>query len=112
MVAGAAVAALGALILGEYEFTGAMPFVAGVLFGLVVAEVVVSVGRWTGVLPAVAAAVPTAVGLAWAAWIDSGEGLEPWPVLAWAAIALGVVAAGLRAGRSGTGGARVRSPRP
>src|SRR5687767_3656416 len=45
VVAGAAVAAFGALILGEYEFRGTMPYVAGVLFGLVVAEAVVGVAR-------------------------------------------------------------------
>ena len=41
----AAAAALGALILGEYEFTGTLPWVAGPLFGLVIGEVVVGVGR-------------------------------------------------------------------
>ena len=33
VIAGAAVAAFGGLILGEYPFTGATPYVAGVLFG-------------------------------------------------------------------------------
>ena len=97
LLAGAAVAGLGALILGEYEFTGWLPFVAGILFGLVVAETVVSVGRWRGRVPGVASAVLSAGGLAWAAWIDSGSGLEPWPELAWVAMALGAVSAGVRA---------------
>jgi hypothetical protein len=98
LVAGAAVAALGGLILGEYEFEGAFPYVAGVLFGLVVAEVVVSVGAWRGPVPAVASAAFAAGGLAWAAWITSGEGIEPWPALAWVAMALAAGAAAVRAG--------------
>ena len=106
LLAGAAVSALGALILGEYEFTGWFPYVAGVLFGLVVAETVVGVGHWRGPVPAVAAATLSAAGLAWAAWIDSGEGLEPWPSLAWVAMALGAGAAALRAwGRDEPAGA-------
>ena len=35
LVCAAAAAGLGALILGEYEFTGSLPYVAGPLFGLV-----------------------------------------------------------------------------
>ena len=57
LVLGAATAALGALILGEYEFTGTLPWVAGPLFGLVVGEVVVGVGRSHHVAVAAVAAV-------------------------------------------------------
>jgi len=87
------VAALGALILGEYEFSGALPFVAGVLFGLVVGEVVVTVGRrrtWPSA--AVTAAVAFG-GIAWAGWIDSSEGLEPVKGLVWVAATLAALAA-------------------
>ena len=104
LVAGAAVAALGALILGEYEFVGWFPWVAGVLFGLVVAEAVVTTGDWRGPVPGGASAVLAAAGLAGAAWITSGEGLEPWPATAWLAMALAAAAAlllgGGRPGRS------------
>jgi hypothetical protein len=89
-------AVLAALVLGEYEFTGWIPFVAGPLFGLVVGEVVVSTSGRRG-MPEVAVAVAAAAaGLAWGAWRSSSEGLEQWPVLAWPAIALGAAAAGLR----------------
>jgi hypothetical protein len=62
MFLGTVVATLGALFLGEYEFDETLPIVAGPLLGLVIAEIVVSVGRhrsWTmagilGVLSAVA----------------------------------------------------------
>jgi hypothetical protein len=94
-LAGAAVAAAGALILGEYDFSGATPYLAGVLFGLVVAEAVLTVAR-RGTPPlAVAAGLEAAGGLAWAAWISSGRGLAPFPASGVAAAVIGaVVAAG------------------
>ncbi|HEY9558361.1 MAG TPA: hypothetical protein VIR58_16610 [Acidimicrobiales bacterium] len=96
LVLAALVAALGALILGEYEFDGALPFVAGPLFGLVLGELVVGVGRSRHLLIAVLTASLAAGGIAWAGWIDAGEGLEPVKDLVWVAAALAAVAAGLR----------------
>lgn len=87
---------LGALILGEYEFTGSLPFIAGPLFGLVIGEVVVGVGRarsWAAALPAAAAAFG---GIVWAGWIDSSEGVEPLKDLVWVAAVLAAGAALLR----------------
>lgn len=101
-VAGAAVAALGALILGEYEFVGFMPFVAGPLFGLAVAEAVTWTGGERGTVPGAVAGILAALGLLWAGWIDSGEGIDPFPVLAWPAAALGAITAGWRAGAFGS----------
>ena len=96
VVCGAAAAALGALILGEYEFTGTLPFVAGPLFGFVVGEVVVGVGRSRTGLVALLAGLEAAAGLAWAGWIDSTEGVEPIKALAWVAAGLGFVVAAAR----------------
>ncbi len=96
LLTGAAVAALGALILGEYEFAGTLPFLAGPLFGLVIGEVVVGVGRARGVVPGCAAAVLSFGGIAWAGWIDSTQGLEPVKGLVWVAAGLAAVAALLR----------------
>src|SRR3546814_9198075 len=73
LVLAALVAALGALILGEYEFDGALPFVAGPLFGLVLGELVVGVGRSRHLLIAVLTASLAAGGIAWAGWIRSEE---------------------------------------
>lgn len=61
MALGALVAALGALFLGEYEFDEMLPIVAGPLLGLVIAEIVVSIGghrSWTmaGILAVLAGA--------------------------------------------------------
>lgn len=92
----AAAAALGALILGEYEFTGGLPFIAGPLFGLVVGEVVVGVGRARALVVALVAAGIAFTGIAWAGWIDSSEGVEPVKGLVWVSAALAAAVAGVR----------------
>lgn len=97
VLAGAAVAALGALIAGEYEFGGAVPFVAGALLGLVVSEAVALGGQWRGWVPAVLAAVLAAAAVVWGGWIDSAQGVEPYPVLAWVGAAVAAVVALVRA---------------
>lgn len=96
MVAAAGAAAIGALILGEYEFTGSLPFVAGPLFGLAVAEVLVGVGRVRTVPVAVAGGAIAFAGVTWAGWIDSSSGVEPVKGLVWVAAALAATAALLR----------------
>lgn len=96
LLCGAATAALGALILGEYEFTGTLPYVAGPLFGLVVGEVVVTAGRDRRWPVALVTAALAFAGIAWAGWIDSSEGLEPVKGLVWVAAALAAGTAGLR----------------
>lgn len=93
---GAAVAALGALVLGEYEFDGSLPFVAGPLFGLVVAEVVVGVGRARSLMVAAVAACLAFGGIAWAGWIDSSQGVEKVKSLVWVAAVLAALVAGAR----------------
>ncbi len=95
----AAACALGALILGEYQFSGVTPYAAGALFGLVIGELVVEVGRLRSPVVAVAAAVLVAGALLWAAWISTGEGLRPLPGEVWPAMALGAACAGWRTGR-------------
>ena len=99
LVVGAAASAIGALILGEYDFSGAMPYAAGLLFGLVIAEVVLELGRLRSWLVAGVAAACVAGALGWAAWISSGEGLRPYPLPAWAAMAIGALTCLWRAGR-------------
>lgn len=95
LLAGAA-AALGALILGEYEFEGTLPYVAGPLLGLLLGEVVVGFGRSRAVLVGLVAAAEAAGGIAWAGWIDSSEGIEPVKALVWVAAALAAASALLR----------------
>lgn len=119
VVAGLA-AAFAALLLGEYPFSGATPWVAGLLFGYVVAEIVVTVSRQRGVTLGAVSALLAAAALIWAAWISAGDGKQPYPVMAWAAVAIAVAAAVLRAGPplrrkrphppSQTGGLPARDP--
>jgi hypothetical protein len=96
-LAGAAVAAFGAVILGEYPFSGVLVLGAGVLFGLFVAEAVVGAGGARGRGPATASAVLALLGLVWAAWIAENHDLGGVEPEGWAAIVLGAAAAALRA---------------
>jgi hypothetical protein len=96
IVCGVAAAALGALILGEYEFRGTLPFVAGPLFGLVIGEVVVSIGRVRTVVAGAIASAAAFGGIVWAGWIDSSEGVEPVKALVWVAAPLAAATALVR----------------
>ena len=73
-----AFAALGAVILGEYELAGLRPVLAGVLFGITVAEVLATLARrWAGDPELwAAAALITEAGLVWATWISTGHELD------------------------------------
>lgn len=94
---------LAAQVLGEYEFEGVMPFVAGPLLGLVLAEAAVAVGRWRDLSVAVFCAGVGALSLVWAGRIDSAHGLEPMAPLVWVAAALAAAVAFLRARPVGGG---------
>lgn len=96
MALGALVAALGALFLGEYEFDETLPIVAGPLLGLVMAEIVVSVGghhSWTmaGIL-----AVFAGVALLLAGHLDA-NGVEPVKSGAYLSAVLAAAGAAVRA---------------
>jgi hypothetical protein len=104
VVVAALACALGALILGEYEFSGATPVGAGVLFGLVVSEIVIEIAGVRSRVLGVVTAAFVAGGLGWAGYVSSGEGLRPFPTGAWVAMALGAVAAGWRVGGWRDGG--------
>ena len=96
VICAVAAAALGALILGEYEFTGTLPYVAGPLFGLVIGEVVVGIGRTRAVAMGIGAGALASAGIAWAGWIDSSQGLEPVRSAVWVSAALAAATALLR----------------
>lgn len=97
MALGAAIAALGALFLGEYEFDETLPIVAGPLLGLVIAEIVVSVGghrSWTmaGIL-----AVIAGVAVLLAGHLDA-NGVEPVKSGAYLSAGLAALGAAVRTG--------------
>ena len=96
VVVGAGTAWLGALSLGEYEFTGMLPWIAGPLFGLMVGEVVVSIGRSHHVAVAALVAALSFAGIAWAGWIDSTQGVEPVKPAVWASATLAAAVGYLR----------------
>jgi hypothetical protein len=96
LLCGALVAAVGALILGEYDFSGSLPWIAGPLFGLVVGEAVVTAGRSRSMAVGAVSSLLALGGMTWAGWISSGDGLAPMTTLAWVAAGLAAVAAFLR----------------
>jgi ABC-type enterobactin transport system permease subunit len=89
-------AVLTAYVLGEYELTPVVSLVAGLVVGFGMGELLVSVGRWRGLVPAALAAVLAAAAVLWAGWIDSGEGVEPYPTPAYLGAAVGAVTAAVR----------------
>lgn len=100
LVAGAAVAIVGAAVLGEYAFDGLAVLGSGVLLGLFVSEAVITVRRGGSRVAATACAALTAGSLVWAAWISTGHRLGEVGWKGWAAVGLG----------AGTGAFRARLP--
>ena len=76
LVAGAAVAFVAAVLLGEYAFSGLPVIGAGVVLGLFVSEATTSVARRRSIFLAVAGAVFTVAGLLGAAWISTDQRLS------------------------------------
>ena len=95
---GAVVAAVGALILGEYEFTGWFGVLYGLLLGMFVGEAIMMVSHARDVAAAVAGAVIAGAGVWWAAWISVGgrHTHASIPHMAWLAIVVGGGAAAFR----------------
>lgn len=102
MTLGAVVATLGALFLGEYEFDETLPIVAGPLLGLVIAEIVVSIGKVRAWGMAVMVAVGSGVAVLLAGWIDT-NGVEPIKTGAYLSAGMAALAAAARAAPWGSG---------
>jgi hypothetical protein len=97
LLAGAAVAVLGAAVLGEYAFSGPAVVGSGIVLGLFVAEAVVSVARSGSGPGAAAGAVLTAAAMTWAGWISTGHRLGTVRWEGWLAVAAGAAVAAFRA---------------
>jgi hypothetical protein len=118
VLAAAVVAALGAAILGEYQFNGVIGAAAGLILGIFVAEAAVAVSGRGSALLAGACAALTAASLLWAihASIGARDHLPgDIPSMGWAALVLGVAGATVRARSSerreaGTPTERARTP--
>ena len=100
VAAAAAVGALGAVILGEYPFKGAVILGTGVVFGLFIAEAALAANRGPSPALAVASAAAALAAMTWAAWIATGHDLSYLGPAGWAAIPLTAAAAGLRTFRT------------
>src|SRR4051812_45573072 len=100
LLASAAVAAAGAAILGEYQFTGLTGAAAGLIFGIFVAEAGVAVNRGGNDLLAGGCALLTAAALLWGVHASFGarSRIPPdVPTLGWGSVGAGGVGAGGRA---------------
>lgn len=109
LVAGAAVAAAGAVMLGEYALIGVTPYVAAVLFAVVIAELLRSVAGHSSVALVAGAAGLTVAGLLWAAWIQAARDWSYVPGATWASAVLGAAVAALWVRSSGRRGANTTS---
>lgn len=93
LFAGAFTAAFGAVVLGEYQLAGVTGVIAGALFGLAVAEIVLTVGGQTLTsqltVAVIGVAVFAAAGLIWSAWISAGHDWSYVPVGGWIGVAVG-----------------------
>lgn len=83
-------------VLGEYEMRGLVPILAGGVVGLLLGETTVVLGRWRGPAAAVVAAAGGALSLLLAGWIDSTQGVEPYPAMAAIGAVLGAAVAAAR----------------
>src|SRR5205823_2781602 len=106
VAAAAVVGALGAVILGEYPYTGPTVLVAGAILGLFVGEAAVAVAG-VGSLPlAMACSAVAAVAMVWGAWISTGRDLSFLGLAGWTSVALAGLAGFMRTAL------KTGSPRP
>lgn len=96
LVAAAGVAALGAVILGEYTFSGLAVLGSGLVFGLFVSEAAVTMSRRRGRALGLACAALAGAAMTWSAWISTGHDLSFLEPEGWVAVALAALAAGIR----------------
>ena len=107
VVAALAVAMVGAAILGEYQFDGVTGAAAGLIFGIFVAEAAVAVARRGSALLAAVCAVLAVGALGWAIHASIGPRASvpgDVPGMAWVALVLAALGAGIRARSSGRRG--------
>lgn len=97
LVAASAIAAVGAVLLGEFAFSGVSVVFSAVLLGLLVGEVTVTVAKTASPILAVAASLLTVVSLMGAAWTFSSQRLGDIAVSGWFAVGAGAVTAWIRA---------------
>jgi hypothetical protein len=90
-IAGAATAAGGAVVLGDYPLTGSVPWLAAVVIPLLIGGVMTSVAGGRPSALWVATGPLAGLAMAWGVRIATGWGLDPVPASAWAAGATSLV---------------------
>jgi hypothetical protein len=108
VLAALAVTVVGAAILGEYQFDGLTGAIAGLIYGIFVAEAALAVARRGSTWLALVCAVLAVGGLGWAIRVSIGPRASvpgDYPGYGWAAIALAAAGAAFRARSSGRRGA-------
>jgi hypothetical protein len=93
VLVGLLAASIGAVILGEYPLVGFRALLAGLVFGVTVAELMAGVARPgpdEQYLP-FSAAMLTEGGLVWATWISTGHELDTASTAAWLGIGVGML---------------------
>ena len=116
VLAALAVTVVGAAILGEYQFDGLTGAVAGLIYGIFVAEAAIAVAKRGGAWLAAVCAVFALGGLGWAIRASIGPRASvpgDVPGWGWVALALAAVGAAVRARSSGrrAGGSRTEPGR-
>src|SRR5437588_11315609 len=106
----------GAAILGEYQFDGLTGAAAGLIFGIFVAEAAIAVARRGSSLLAAVCAVLAVGSLGWAIRASIGPRASipgDVPGMAWVALVLAALGAGIRARSSGrrVGGSQTEQAR-
>ncbi len=94
LLAGAALALAGAVVLGEYDLQGTTAVVGFPLYGLAVAELALAVGRRLAAATLVALSLVVVAGLYLALWVSFGHfrnDVSP-PVLSWVMVAAAAAA--------------------
>jgi hypothetical protein len=90
LILGAGVAAAGAVVLGDYPLSGAVPWLAALIIpGLSGASMALAAGAGgPALLLSLAAGAFGGGAVAWGVRIATGYGLDPVPASAWASIGL------------------------
>ncbi len=112
IVAGAVLALVGGVVLGEYDLRGTTVIIGFPLYGVAVAELASAVGRRLAAATLVALAVLVAAGLSLALWISFGHfrnEVAP-PVMSWVMVAVATAATPAWGWSSRNRGANVARP--
>jgi len=98
LVAAAFVAAVAALIVGEYGVAGWVTLMVGTVTGLVTGEIAASVARSRSWVVGLASGALAGAGVLWGAYLDSGRGIAPlgWEAAAAPALAFAVTVFSVR----------------